>query len=98
MLKIVVFFNKIANDNFVEKITIFVNFFEKKMSSFGQFFDIQLAIFRRVRSIAHSCNPVLPAKKVNTATTICSLLLSLNLPTMTNMAANSSEMTADARP
>ena len=49
------FFNKIANDNFVEKMTIFVNFLEKnvnfleKMSSFWQFFDIQMAVFQRVR-------------------------------------------------
>ena len=36
------------NKKFVEKMTIFVNFFEK-MSNFWQFFDIQIAIFWRVR-------------------------------------------------
>ena len=51
------FFKKITIGNFVEKMTIFVNFFWKnvkflaffwKMSSFWQFFDSQMAIFRRV--------------------------------------------------
>ena len=32
----------------LKKMTIFVNLFLKKMSSFWQLFDIQLAIFRRV--------------------------------------------------
>ena len=45
--KKVIFFNKIANGNFVEKKTIFVNFLKK--CRFWQFFDIQMAIFRRVR-------------------------------------------------
>jgi len=33
---------------FFLKMTIFVNFFEKKKSSFWQFFDIKMAIFQRV--------------------------------------------------
>ena len=49
MPKIVVFFQKIANGNFLEKMTIFGNFFFK-CKVFGQFFDSQMAIFRRVRS------------------------------------------------
>jgi len=44
LTKIVIFFNKIA---------IFVNFF--LMSSFWQFFDIQLTIFRRVSSELDLC-------------------------------------------
>ena len=40
------FFNKIAKSNFVENKTIFGIL--KKNSSFWQFFDIQMAIFRRV--------------------------------------------------
>ena len=43
--KLSFFFNKIAKDKFWQ-------FFLKKMSSFGPFFDIQMAIFRRVRSSA----------------------------------------------
>ena len=45
--KIVIFFNKIAIGNFVEKndnFNNFVNFFEKNVK-FLQFFDIQMAIF-----------------------------------------------------
>ena len=38
-------------------MTVFVNFFEK-MSSFWQFFDIQMAIFRRVRSAVKSLDNV----------------------------------------
>ena len=37
------------NGNFVEKMTI-LSIFLKKIASCGQFFDIQLAIFRGVRS------------------------------------------------
>ena len=46
--KIVIFFKKIASGNLLEKIQ-FMAFFSKKMSSFWQFFDSQMAIFRRVR-------------------------------------------------
>jgi len=47
--KIVIFFNKIAkNFLFFSKMTIFGKFFEKKKSSFWQFFDIQMAIFQGV--------------------------------------------------
>ena len=39
-----------ANGNYVEKMTIFIDFFFfTKMSSFWQIFDSQMAIFRRVR-------------------------------------------------
>ena len=49
MPKKVIFFKKNAICNFVEKMTIFVNFFLKKLSSFCKFFNSQMAIFRRVR-------------------------------------------------
>ena len=39
---------KIANGNFLKKLKFLANFL-KKLSSFWQFFDIQMAIFRRVR-------------------------------------------------
>ena len=49
LTKIVIFLNKIAIGNFVEKNVNFCQFFWKKCQSFGQFFDSQMAIFRRVR-------------------------------------------------
>jgi len=48
LTKIVIFFNKIAIGNFVDKNVKFFAIFLKKMSSFLQFFDSQMAIFRRV--------------------------------------------------
>ena len=43
---------KIANGNFFEKKNEnFWQFFLKNMSSFWQFFDIQMTIFRKVRSL-----------------------------------------------
>ena len=50
MTKIVFFFNKIANGNFVEKKRPFLSFFFFKCRSFWPFFDSQMAIFRRVSS------------------------------------------------
>ena len=49
MKKIVIFLNKIAIGNFVEKNDNFCQFKKKKKSSFWQFFDSQMAIFRRIR-------------------------------------------------
>ena len=49
MPEIVIFFNKIANWNFVEKKDNFLQFFWKKMSSLWQFLDRQMAIFRSVK-------------------------------------------------
>ena len=43
------FFKKIANGNFFWKKWKFLAIFLEKMSSFWQFFDSQMAIFRRVR-------------------------------------------------
>ena len=39
LTKIVLFFNKIANGNFVEKMTIFVNFFEKNVKFLAIFWQ-----------------------------------------------------------
>ena len=39
LTKIVIFFNKIANGNFVEKMTIFVNFFEKNVKFLAIFWQ-----------------------------------------------------------
>ena len=58
---------------FGEKMTIFGNVFEK-MSSFWQFFDSQMSIFRRVRWADGFVN--LPATLVDT---ICSVLQTLYL-------------------
>ena len=46
---------------FFEKMKIFGNFLQKKKSSFGQFFDIQMAIFLRVsgRSCLYNLLPTL---------------------------------------
>ena len=51
MPKIFIFFKKIANGNFLRRMKILAIFFEG-VSSFWQFFDSQMAIFRRVRFIS----------------------------------------------
>ena len=43
------FWNKLQLEFFLKKMTMFVNFFENN-DNFCQFFDIQIAIFQRVRS------------------------------------------------